>query len=95
MSNHKANKPGPSVDPPSLPNKGGQLENTWSNTMHFGQKQYSVGERCTVDIFMTVFSLWQFDVLMTERIIQIFIKIKDYFSFFWNYNKTEQPPQMF
>ena len=69
----------PSVDPPSLPNKGGQFENTWSNMMHSGQKQCSVGKRCTVAILMTVFSLWQFDVLMTERIIWIFIKIEDYF----------------
>ena len=35
--------------------------------MHSGQKQCSVGERGTVAIFMTVFSLWQFDVLMTEN----------------------------
>ena len=47
--------------------------------MHSGQKQCSVGKRCTVAIFMTEFSLWQFDVLMTERIIRIFIKIEDYF----------------
>ena len=47
--------------------------------MHSGQKQCSVGERGTVSIFMRVFSLWQFDVLVTERIIRIFIKIEDYY----------------
>ena len=47
--------------------------------MHSGQKQCSVGERGTVAIFMRMFSLWQFDVLMTERIIWIFIKIEYYF----------------
>ena len=72
----------PSVNPPSLPNKGGQFENTWSNMMHSGQKQCSVGKRCTVAIFITGFSLWQFDVLMTERIILIFIKIVDYYYYF-------------
>ena len=45
----------------------------------FWTKQCSVGKRCTVAIFMTVFILWQFDVLMTKRIIQIFIKIEGYF----------------
>ena len=35
--------------------------------MHSGQKQCSVGKRCTVAIFMTEFSLWQFDVLMTRK----------------------------
>ena len=47
--------------------------------MHSGQKQCSVGKSCTVAISMTVLSLWQFDVLMTERIIQILFKIEDYF----------------
>ena len=57
----------------------GNLKTHGHHMMHSGQKQCSVGKRCTVAIFMTEFSLWQFDVLMTERIIQIFIKIEDYF----------------
>ena len=57
----------------------GNLKTHGHHMMHSGQKQFNVGKRCTVAIFMTEFSLWQFDVLMTERIIRIFIKIEDYF----------------
>ena len=72
---------GPSVDPPTFFTniREGNLKTHGHHMMHSGQKQCSVGKRCTVAIFMTEFSLWQFDVLMTERIIRIFIKIEDYF----------------